>query len=759
MFPAFIKNNTWYCVAALLAICMINTPFTIYNTLTDNNLSWSGLDIAWEMTLNYARMHNWVWGKDIVFTYGPLGFLSTRIGLGISKWVFVLFDLFIVANFFFVFSDLIKRSGDKFLAVAILAGVTLCVNTNLGTDLSLVILFFTIYWMFKIYYDPRWSYLIILILLALLSFYIKMNTAVVAIIFLFIHLAALRFWNIINFRKLLLTLGLFLTLLILSALLLHVSVINYIQGSLHLLGGYGSIMYLEEDHHSIENHVYILFYSMLLLFLWQIFLLIKEKRYQLIIYSVASIAYIFLLQKQSVLRNDVQHLVEYFSCGTLILLCGIGDRVQINKNYLRGALLIVVCTLVFSSENKPIDLAVCKRFFSCSGYIKGLKGYNTTAYLNQPDYKQTPVRVLNKIGNKTVDIYPCDALYPLENRLSYTPRPIFQAYTAYTEGLENINYNYYLSKAPSFILYDYDGIDGRYPFNDETLINLFIAQNYSVADSFTSNGRWMMLLQKNTRIDTVKLLPKKVERFVLGDEITVGNVSFVKMDISYNLSGKLRAFWNRPPRVKIVLTGTDGSSTTYKTSPELLKAGLFIGKMVTSTKEYATLITNKDLLDPIQKIRVDIDSDSYYFNKEGAIQYFNLPDQDTNFVSLTYKDFILTNPNQFFNGEGKNTIALWSNYGVTSKPISIPVGKYKLTVVASGTPANGVFPHLNVYVNNIKIGNYFTTSTFSGADFFLEQKNDENPTLRIEMDNDELNAEKHEDRNAFIYRVFLNRAK
>ena len=40
------------------------------------------LDPSWHAAVEYATAHHWQFGTQIVFTFGPLGFLSTRTSLG-----------------------------------------------------------------------------------------------------------------------------------------------------------------------------------------------------------------------------------------------------------------------------------------------------------------------------------------------------------------------------------------------------------------------------------------------------------------------------------------------------------------------------------------------------------------------------------------------------------------------------------------------------------------------------------------------------
>src|SRR6476620_11526835 len=44
------------------------------------------LDRSWAMALHMAIDKNMVFGQDFIFTYGPLGYITTRYPIGISKF-------------------------------------------------------------------------------------------------------------------------------------------------------------------------------------------------------------------------------------------------------------------------------------------------------------------------------------------------------------------------------------------------------------------------------------------------------------------------------------------------------------------------------------------------------------------------------------------------------------------------------------------------------------------------------------------------
>ncbi|MDR3678396.1 MAG: hypothetical protein P4L41_00415 [Flavipsychrobacter sp.] len=753
----FIKKNLWYLIAALLAILMVITPLSLHLVLNDKGPSWLGLDVSWQMTMNYAMMHKMVWGKDIIFNYGPLAFLSTRLAWGISKWIFVVFDVFLLLNYFFVFADFLKRTTSKPLAVIILVIIPLLIDQFIGADLAWLILFFIIYWMYKTFYDQHYAYLTILTLLVTLAFYIKMNTGLIAVIFLLAHLVNLLVARKINVVQLLYVLVLFSVIITISASLLHVSISSYIHGGSEMIKGYNAVMYLNESHAQIENSLSIMFYIMLSLLLFRIFVTIKNKDYSRILFLLISIVYIFSLQKQSVLRNDVQHLYEYFSFAPLILLCWHPlTNKSIEKALLSLTLIIFILALFITSKDKNLLTIVSNRAKGPFVYINDIKHYDDYNVLHQKDKRYIPQHVLDKIAQNTVDIFPWDGAYLLENNLNYTPRPIPQSYSTFTENLEQANYDFYVSKAPEVIIYDYDAIDERYPFNDESLVNMFIGNNYTCVDTFTSNERMRLVLQKKAVTPPVQLNMWKKDKINITHGIPTDHASFIKLDINYTLAGFLKSFWGKTPPIKITYLATDGQSLTCKTSKELLKAGLFTGNIITDNNEFRTFISKREALQPVKEIQLEMDSN--YYSTTGNVEFYNKVayKNDTNLVTLSYRDLVSQDPNQVFEQNGKKVIAIWTG-DIQLRPIALEKGKYKLTLVANGTPMDGIYPHLNVFNDNNMAGDSYTTADYKNIDFYFEQTATSDVYIRISMDNDGSNAAKKEDRNAFIKQIIINK--
>lgn len=127
---------------------------------------------------------------------------------------------------------------------------------------------------------------------------------------------------------------------------------------------------------------------------------------------------------------------------------------------------------------------------------------------------------------------------------------------------------------------------------------------------------------------------------------------------------------------------------------------------------------------------------------------------DNTWLNLNYSYFPA---DKMFVLNGKNVVAVWTG-DVSSKPVFLPEGKYKFSIVSKGTAVSGIFPHLNIFVNNIKTGDFTTPVEYSSTDLYFEQKTDGEIIIKILMDNDAEDKIKKEDRNAFIHSIRISKA-
>src|SRR5690606_9181890 len=286
----------------------------------------------------------------------------------------------------------------------------------------------------------------------------------------------------------------------LFAILLHVDLYGYFIGSLETIKGYNDVMgFYDSRYTDLEKMVSYLFNALLLLYIVSFFLLIRKKAFSEVLYVLIAVGYLFLLKKQAIIRADQQHLSEFIAYAPLVLVFGnLGYfKAGIQRYVMAGSLtLVVFALLIYASFVRPVDQLFVARYTNKQEYLGEIGRYKNKYF--QHGKRPMPARILQTVSNHSVDIFPWDCAYIFQNRLNYTPRPVFQSFAAYTAYLEKKNYDFYVNTPPEFVVYDYMSIDRRYAFNDETWVNMFLAKNYIISDTFTANSRRQLLLQKKS---------------------------------------------------------------------------------------------------------------------------------------------------------------------------------------------------------------------------------------------------------------------
>ena len=620
------NDRLWTILAALLALHLLNT-FAVYPQLVDRGPTWLGLDDSARMALNFAWNKGLNWGHDMVYTYGPLSFLSTKVGWGIRGWIFLLTDFFVVLNFFLLFRDFMLDSRYRVLAAVVVFLMTLNLPLLYGSGLAWVLMVFIFYWMHRSYAAPRWWHFAMLTVLITLAFYLKLNTGLFTIVFLIVHLVLLFFARKITLLRLALTLGALGVLIWGSALLFNVSLPAYVKGAVEVMKGYNDLLYLYEDHRKSGAAIVLLFFGLCGVLALCLPGLLRRKQFVAIFLVLICMGYLFLLKKQGLFRNDRQHLEEFFAYAPLVLLCGVGTYILPSRQQLTmaGIGVVTLACLVLGAGQRPfvfLGNRFVARYSVPYRYVKEAADYNPAGYANQSDKRIIPPRILQRIVRNTVDVFPWDANYALQNGLAYYPRPCFQTFQANSDYLQQINYDFYQRSGPAFVIYDYDGIDNAYPFNDAPTLNLLLARNYRVADSFTSNERWRILLQKAPMQMPVRISKSGAATATLNTPIPP-SAPYLKLDVSYTLKGKLMAIWNKPAPLQIAFQRPDGEWLTYKTSTELLKTGIYIGRLIRSNEDFARFAGGDTAsLELVQAIRIVGDAD--YYRSSIGITWFSV---------------------------------------------------------------------------------------------------------------------------------------
>ena len=208
VFPVFFEAGLW--------------------TISDHSQNWFSLDPSWSLTVTNAFKNGLNFGTEFVLTYGPLGFLTNRLLLGINKYYLLGYDIFLSINFFLFFYYSLRYSQSKRHVLALIIICLICLPIHFGAGTSILLFVIQVFWMNRYLNYQKSGSLIAAALLSLVLLFMKFNTGFISILLLLTTILYSYYHNS-DKRRFLLFVSLFFVLLIkVLALVFNVSIFKYI---------------------------------------------------------------------------------------------------------------------------------------------------------------------------------------------------------------------------------------------------------------------------------------------------------------------------------------------------------------------------------------------------------------------------------------------------------------------------------------------------------------------------------------------------
>lgn len=478
----------------------------LFSVLKPPRLPGAGLDASWSLGIIEATLRNFQFGRDLTFTYGPLGFLdlfpaNSLLLLKTSEVSFALISicvfvaimvmlrrqysevttgailLFIVSPGLYVLGGYSERA----ISLAIVLGVALVIS-NL---------------------TPR-QILIVSVALGITSgvaIQAKFSNGILAVL---VSFAGLFLAKQLTFRRKAILLFCFTSVVLLTTALswgvTHQQLENFptwLLGSIHLTTGYAEAMSSETPDGLFQ---YLMGFMLIILALFLVLssdLNLRTKTCLFLFTALVSV----LGFKVGFTRHDLGHAGQFFQM-TLVLLAGLPS---IAKNLWKKIVGMAVASLLLLSAwgasyfdlinptrilheaENSMRISVDNTFRS--GLIENSKN-QIISDSNLPSYQ------LAQIGNATVHIDPWDISTAWAFGLNWKPVPIFQTYSTYDSYLDELNASYLLSEnGPEFVLKRTTRtIDQRNPAWESPLYVEALACGY---EQVSKSTEWL-LLKKST---------------------------------------------------------------------------------------------------------------------------------------------------------------------------------------------------------------------------------------------------------------------
>ncbi len=239
--------------------------------------------------------------------------------------------------------------------------------------------------------------------------------------------------------------------------------------------------------------------------------------------------------------------------------------------------------------------------------------------------------VLQKLRTKTVDIYPREVGRAFFYELHWTPRPVFQSYLAYRPWLAERNADFFRDpkRGPQYILWHSSGpskslisIDDRYLLNDEVPTFLEIVKQYEPDDTLPSgfllrrrDSPWIFRDGEIERGVTRALNEKEITSEV-GFRQTPKNGDFCigKFDIQHSLEGTLIRSLYKESKVTMVYRLTNGRVILHRVAPDMLfSSGVWVNPYLESDTQLMNFLNRTGEAGfPVESVGILFEKQDHY---------------------------------------------------------------------------------------------------------------------------------------------------
>lgn len=527
------------------------------------------LDPSWETVVEYAVSHHFQFGRDIVFNYGPLGFLFLDTSQGhllVARAVFALLLSALVA----VSAIGLAR---RMLGWGRYAFLGWFVVFPLSYNLDLLAFIVLMYGAVSLLGDDRkqrWQtpiFLLLFVSFALIKF--TFFAAAVGSLGMIMGIRVLQGRT----REGVLLPAAACAGFVVGWRALGQAITNlpqWIRGCAEISSGYNSAM-------SIAPQVKVLTAAVAALILFFVTLALILGKVPLNLHRAGILVtmtfYVFLAWKQGFVRADAGHVFIFtgflpLAFGLYCLRDVIGPlvpRPQMKLTALyAGTMVLCLAAGHFQQQNSVTQQfsrwprRMNSNLKMIDAIVLGRAG-SLYAARRDPAINREPVlaRAKAEIGNEPVDVMGNLQWAALANELNYRPRPIIQGDTAYTPYLQDLDEAHFRSPGrPPFVLLCQQAIDGLFPTLDDSAALNYVLNNYA---PIARDGDFLVLRQTMGEDLSFRLVHEQTLQY--GEKLDLSQWAreplFMSISAQPSLLGRVMAFVFQPlPPIILVSSGT-----------------------------------------------------------------------------------------------------------------------------------------------------------------------------------------------------------
>jgi len=556
------------------------------------------LDASWQAMLIHAHAQGLQFGRDVIFTWGPWGFLCSLTHLGRTAAVPILVwqvagQLLIAFALVTLTRELVPWRRIAFVA-ALLAFHWLFQDTVYFVLTALVAISGLMKPGARIARLLAWTLLLGFLAQIKFTYFVITSAAV---------LAAIACWSGRGSWRLCWVIAAGYTAAVLAAWVAAGQHLDnfypYIRRSLDISSGYAEAMGFDESWRLFIWGAGLALVC--LLFVWRAWRTVPDRPFALGAAGYLAFSF-FVMWKESFIRADIVPLGGHvFGLFTYVLILGpaLPGLLYAGRRWHWFDLSFVLCLVAVASFDPDYyRMGPRVAWQLVHGQAEALKALPELPGEWQRSFEEASADaslpgIKAAVGRGTVDVYNYSIAIALLNGLRLSSRPIFQSYSAYTPSLEGWNLRYYQSdRAPDFLLWRDENVDGRYPGQDDAMLVAALPGHYEAM--FEEGGYW--LFRKLTPVSALpperRLVLSRTVR--LAEEIELAprgeTAIWLQADPVPNNLGRLRGMLYKPALINIATTDEQGSERVWRLVPRVARFGFILVPTLADGSELALLM-------------------------------------------------------------------------------------------------------------------------------------------------------------------------
>jgi len=570
---------------------------------------WPGLDPSWAFGLNMGHLDKIVFGRDIVFTYGPLGYLVNPAFPEAEPWAVFVFNWGIALLTAYALWKLSKRARHWTEAGLYLGVFWVCsafvfelvFDSTIERMLALIIaqsLLIAIR-----LDDGPWFDLGLLFFLAAAALLAKFNLGILASLVAFYFAAVLWWRHRLTWRLVLKPLAAGVLVWISTLLGLY----WWLDGTLGGLGAFlrnsAEVASGYSDAMAVAGPLGWAVGALLSVLVLLICVPLAAGEIRRIGWGIPPLLIIsFLCAKSALVRQDIHPLPFPFQMAeAALLIVALASTPRSRIVVGAFALAMLDWGIVTVTDMSPQFLPTSMNRLTGHAAFVNLDGFlhwpATVSALESATQRnlladQLPAEFLPYVRGKRVSAYPWEIAMIRANHLQWQPLPVFQAYSAYTPALDRMNAEKLDSASgPEAILLAWAAISGRHPFYEtpqswRALLNWYDIQ-------LTSPGLYVLRRRSTPRfsppVSTGEVVAHWDEKITL-PPVGEDEVLIMQAQVRESLRGIVKRTLFRSPVIDVYATLRSGATVAGRVVRPNLEDGVLVSEYPRRLSDLAALL-------------------------------------------------------------------------------------------------------------------------------------------------------------------------